>query len=172
METESNVLGFKEYFSNQLLQTCLKIKLNPDLLIPLLFWFRFFRALYKLLKHANAIQEELRTFLWFSCLFCSSSLSKHIWIWICFSSCKENFCPVSVVCKHPGLAALPVCPHKHGTALSAFTSWHTKRLTKSAENIRVCQRKVKLLKWVEKQWFWCYCFSFSSEQFGWDYKKW
>lgn len=34
METESSVLGFKGCFSNQLLQTSLKIKLNPDLLIP------------------------------------------------------------------------------------------------------------------------------------------
>lgn len=64
METESSVLSFKGYFSNQLVQTSLKIKLNPDLLTPLSFWFRFFRALYKLLKHANAVEEEsVRTFL-------------------------------------------------------------------------------------------------------------
>lgn len=147
METESSVLSFKGYFSNQLVQTSLKIKLNPDLLTPLSFWFRFFRALYKLLKHANAVEEEsVRTFLWFSCLCCSSSLLKHSWVWICFR--KELFAKRIValfwwsvnplgwlLCLHALINT--VLPSSHHTLPHALTWWHTQRLTKSAENIRM-----------------------------------
>lgn len=150
METESSVLYFKGYFSNQLLQTSLKIKVNPDLLTPLSFWFRFFRASYKLLKHADELRRIwVRIFLWFSCLFCSSSLSTYSWIWICFRKrllAKRIVVLFQWSVTPPGLAALPARPHKlwlpsnHHTSPHALTSWHTKRLTKSAEKIRMPEK--------------------------------
>lgn len=56
IETKSSVLGFKAYFGNWLLQTPLKIKINPDLSTPFSFWFRVFRAQDKLLKSTDTIQ--------------------------------------------------------------------------------------------------------------------
>lgn len=152
METESSVLSFKGYFCNQLLQTSLKIKLNPDILIRLSFWFRFFRALYKLLKHANTIEEKLSEgfpLILIPELFSSSSVSKHIWVWICFTKkllanriialFQWSVNPLGwLLCLYALInTGLPSSPHSFPCAL---TSWHTKRLTKSVENIRMPER--------------------------------